>query len=567
MALGDLVVNLRANARQFNRTIGSAGATMSSMASRAASLGKTAAVGVASIGAAAGAAAIGMVKLAGDQESVATAFRTMLGSGEAATHMLKQLNSFAASTPFETDEIYATARSLMSFGTAAGDVQNQLQLVGDVAAGANVPINELAQIFGKAQTKGRVMTEELTQFAERGVPVMQVMADQFGVTTAELLDMASKGKISFSDLEKSMQTMTSEGGIFFQSMQAQSETLNGKWSTLVSNMKMAGAGIGETLMKSFNVKALVDNVNQFAIGFSDTFKQFEPVINQVSMMFSAAWDSMVAVTQTALGGIQSALGLGGISTFQGWVDFIVDSLITIEFAFKNWQDLVKLTWLNALAGLFDFGGAVKHFFVTAIPHYLAYFADNWKSIFTDIFNMGKTVFTNLVKNVGKIFSNLKEIIKGNISVGDLWTPLTTGFVSEVKKMQDVPPRVMGEMEKRIRKDADNLGEQLGAGFAAFQEERMKAIMPAKAEMDKASEEVVLPKAAKKEESRISSDKKQQVRDLSRGSNAAMEVLRNAFQPGMKDKIQEEQLKTQKSIVSELQKLNNQPKDEEVIDFK
>jgi tape measure domain-containing protein len=178
-------------------------------------------------------------QLAIANETTAASFTVMLKSGEAAEKMLADLAAFGAATPFQLPELEQSARTLLSFGVAGDQILPTLKSIGDVAAGTQQPITELAAIFGKARAAGRVMTEDLNQLAERGIPVYDLFAKQFGITTDEVRKFAETGRISFANLEQAFTDVTSEGGLFFNMMEVQSQTTAGA----ISNMKDSAEGL------------------------------------------------------------------------------------------------------------------------------------------------------------------------------------------------------------------------------------------------------------------------------------------------------------------------------------
>lgn len=186
-------------------------------------------------------------QLAIANETTAASFTVMLKSGEAAEKMLADLAAFGAATPFQLPELEQSARTLLSFGVAGDQILPTLKSIGDVAAGTQQPITELAAIFGKARAAGRVMTEDLNQLAERGIPVYDLFAKQFGITTDEVRKFAETGRISFANLEQAFTDVTSEGGLFFNMMKTQSETTAGA----ISNMEDATAGFMREIGRVF----------------------------------------------------------------------------------------------------------------------------------------------------------------------------------------------------------------------------------------------------------------------------------------------------------------------------
>jgi tape measure domain-containing protein len=219
---------------------------------------------------------VGIKKIADlgiEMEQTRVAFSTFLGDAGKANALIGELNEFANVTPFDNAEIIKSSRLLLSAGVGAEDMTKQLKSIGDVAAGANVPITELSAIFAKATNKGKLQAEELNQFAERGIPLLDELAKKFGVSKEEVLDMGSKGKITSQVMNEAFTSMTSEGGIFFDLMKKQSETTGGKISTLVGQLQLIGIQIGEKLLPI--ISRMVDGFMRF-ISFvqanAETFK-------------------------------------------------------------------------------------------------------------------------------------------------------------------------------------------------------------------------------------------------------------------------------------------------------
>ena len=75
--------------------------------------------------------------------------------GEKALDMVKQLTDFTAKTPFQLEDVGAAAKMLLSFGVAGDDLIDRLQVLGDIASGATVPLKDMAAIYGKTLSKGK----------------------------------------------------------------------------------------------------------------------------------------------------------------------------------------------------------------------------------------------------------------------------------------------------------------------------------------------------------------------------------------------------------------------------
>lgn len=179
-------------------------------------------------------------QLGANMEQTRVAFGTLLGSQKEANQLIEQMQQFGAVTPFETTELLNASRMLLSAGIGAKDIQENLRMIGDVASGTSVPIEELAQIFQKATNKGKLQAEELNQMSERGIPIMSELAKMFGRSKEEVYKMAEQGSISSNVMNQAFINMTSQGGIYFDMMNKQSQTTAGRMSTVIDNLKNLG---------------------------------------------------------------------------------------------------------------------------------------------------------------------------------------------------------------------------------------------------------------------------------------------------------------------------------------
>lgn len=193
-------------------------------------------------------------------ETLQTSFESLLGSAEKAKDVVGDLINFTAKTPFQLEGVGKSAKQLLAFGVVQKELLPTLKQLGDIAAGANVPLSDIALIFGKAKSKGKLMTEELLQLSERGIPVIDLLAKRFNVTKNVIFEAASKSQISFGMMEDAFKELTSESGIFFDQMGKQSKTLAGIFSTFRDNVNLALAAVGDTLVETLDIKGLMNTV-------------------------------------------------------------------------------------------------------------------------------------------------------------------------------------------------------------------------------------------------------------------------------------------------------------------
>jgi tape measure domain-containing protein len=411
-------------------------------------------------------------------ETLETAFVSMTGSVEGAKKMMAELTSFAAGTPFEMESIGKAAKVLLAFGTQANDIKPTLKTLGDIAAGTNVPLDEMAQIYGKIQTKGKAMTEEIMQLAERGVPIIDVLAQKFNVTKEEIFKMASDGKISFDVIKSSLEEMTTGSGIFADQMAKQSGTINGLFSTLSDNVKLALAKIGESFIKAFNFKEVIQNVIQSVEQFANWFSNLSDGAQRF-IMVSAAVVASIGPIILIVGKI---IGLGAS---------MAGTLKTINGAFKVLNATMAanpmLIWVAAIGAAIaiivtlwkrceTFRAVVKFVAQSAA----AYFQTAWVNIKMGAEMMWlaiKTYFTAIPKAAAAMWNIVKRAMKGE-NIGDAIKDEFGKIVNGVKdNASEIRAKYAAEFaaikapnykeilaKERAQKVGEEAGEAVAAGF-------------------------------------------------------------------------------------------------------
>jgi len=309
-----------------------------------------------------GAAAL---KAAADQEQLQIAFTTMLGSGEKAQKMLDDLARFSAETPFEMPQVQAAAKQLLAFGVSAEDIEPTLRQLGDVAAGVGAPIGDLAYLFGTASASGRLMTADINQFATRGIPIIDALAQVLGVSTSKIRDMAAEGVITADHMKQAFAVMTADGSKFGGMMAAQSASLLGMWSTLKDNLTITLQQVGTEIIKALDLNTVVagalEKVGELRVKLVE-FIQVNPELTKMGLLFAgiaaAAGPLLVGlgfiVTQvSALGPVIAALtgpmGLVVVGVAALAAAFVTDfggiRTITMQVA-ENFHDLwVAAKWI------------------------------------------------------------------------------------------------------------------------------------------------------------------------------------------------------------------------------
>lgn len=205
----------------------------------------------------------GAIRLAANLEQATIAFTTMLGSGEKAKSFLDDLASFAASTPFEFTGLQQSSRLLLAFGFEAQNILPIMGRVGDAVAalgGGEAEINRVVRALGQIQAKGKVSAEELMQIAELGIPAYEILGQKLNLTQKQLGDIGNAGIDSATAITAILEGL---GERFGGAMAAQSQTLNGLFSTLRDNVTLTLTDLGTRAVEALNLKGVVRGFIEF----------------------------------------------------------------------------------------------------------------------------------------------------------------------------------------------------------------------------------------------------------------------------------------------------------------
>lgn len=156
-----------------------------------------------------------VIKTGSDFETFEITFTSFLGSTKEARNLIEELITFGRKTPFTITGLLESTKQMLSLGFEVEKIIPTLSMLGDVAGGIGVPVQQLVDIFARVKSNSRLMGIELNRFTRAGVPLLQVLAKNLGVLEEDILKLSRTGKIAFADVEDAFKTMTSEGGKFF----------------------------------------------------------------------------------------------------------------------------------------------------------------------------------------------------------------------------------------------------------------------------------------------------------------------------------------------------------------
>lgn len=213
-------------------------------------------------------------------ESQTRSLQTLTGSAEKAGQIIKQLQDLGAVTPFTSTELIDAAKRLQAFGVEASKVVETTKRLADVSGATGAELQGLVTAYGQVQAKGRLQGEELLQFQERGVGLQKELQKMYGLSGEELQKALSKGQISAEAVEVAIIRLTNAGGKYANGAIAQSDTLNGKFSTLIDNVETLAKQTGTVL--SPTIKRMLDQLTGSAQGITTILNNIKIGFDNIS---------------------------------------------------------------------------------------------------------------------------------------------------------------------------------------------------------------------------------------------------------------------------------------------
>lgn len=216
------------------------------------------------------------VRLADNLHRSEIAFGVMLGSGDKARAMLKDLQQFAATTPFEFPELIRAAQKMAAFGIESNKIIPTMRTVGDAVAGlggSSEMFDRIIRAMGQMDAKGKVSAQEMNQFAEAGINAWEAVAKTLGITVAEAMDRAKHGQIDAATALTAIQAdmVTKFGGM----MAEQSKTIQGTIANLKDTIGFIMTDIGQQLIETLQLREVLGSIQSFAQGALTWFRSLD----------------------------------------------------------------------------------------------------------------------------------------------------------------------------------------------------------------------------------------------------------------------------------------------------
>lgn len=269
--VGSFYVQLGLNTKEFRKNLNSSRRDLKNAFGPAAiRASQTLATAMTGLSIAMAGVAAASVKLVADLERQEVALTRIMGSADGAKKRLKELQEFAAVTPYTFTELVEYEKRLRALGFAAEDVHPTLVTLGDAASGLGLDksgVDRLIKAFGDIRAKGYLQTQEIRQLAEAGVAANEILAKKLGVTIPELMKLTENRAIDAATAIGALVEGINErfGGM----MELQSKTLIGMMSTIRDEGENTLRIFGGMITESTNLQSVVRSVRDAARQFRE----------------------------------------------------------------------------------------------------------------------------------------------------------------------------------------------------------------------------------------------------------------------------------------------------------
>lgn len=327
-------------ANSLNRSANTAGSGVSGMASQFAAASAKATVlanMLTSLGTKAVSFAKGFVEMGisynAQIEKYTTGFTNMLGSAQAAQEAMQAIQEDAARTPFDVASLTQANQLLISAGENAAYSRKVINALGDAVSatgGGNAELSRMAANLQQIANVGKAATIDIKQFAYAGINIYQILADYTGKSVQEVQKMT----ISYDLLSQALIAASEEGGRYYNAMDTQSQTMNGRISTLKDNVsQLAGLMTGDL---SSGIGVVIGHLNDMVVAAQEAYKEdgwkglgnaileMDNPISAIIKKFGQLGSAAVSALDKASYYLNKALGKNAYAGYDNYDDYKSD---------------------------------------------------------------------------------------------------------------------------------------------------------------------------------------------------------------------------------------------------
>lgn len=298
----------------------------------------------------------GLYTIGGEFQKQRIALTSILGDSMKAETIFNRIKDLAVVSPFQFKELASYTKQLSAYSIPYEELYDTTKRLADISAGVGVDMGRIILAYGQVRSAAFLREQELRQFTEAGIPLVDELAKRFtkltGVVTSagDVFDKISRKEVSFGMVKDVLWDLTNEGGKFYNMQEALAESLAGKWSNLQDAWDVMMADIAESnsgvlsdslelltdLMKHWEdfAKVIIPIITSFG-----TYKTVALLASSVNLKLIKTFISLTASVRS----LKDAIALLGLVTKANPLGLLLGALSGIIALFYAFREEVKTT--------------------------------------------------------------------------------------------------------------------------------------------------------------------------------------------------------------------------------
>ena len=248
----------------------------------------------------------------GELEYQRVALGHLIQDEEYGAELFERIKAAAIESPFRIKDLVTYTKQLAAYKVEQEELFGTMMRLADVSAGLGVDMNRLILAYGQVRAASVLRGQELRQFTEAGIPLVDMLAEKFTelngrvVKTSEVFELISKRAVPFSMISEIFEDLTEKGGMFYEMQERQAATLTGRWEKLKDAFDIGLQTVGNT--KTFQVynDAVLGALNLVAKNLQLLPKLIEGASAAWILYYAATTRARIATRRAAMAEIEEA---------------------------------------------------------------------------------------------------------------------------------------------------------------------------------------------------------------------------------------------------------------------
>lgn len=298
----------------------------------------------------------GLYTIGGEFQKQRIALTSILGDSMKAETIFNRIKDLAVVSPFQFKELASYTKQLSAYSIPYEELYDTTKRLADISAGVGVDMGRIILAYGQVRSAAFLRGQELRQFTEAGIPLVDELAKRFtkltGVVTSagDVFDKISRKEVSFGIVKDVLWELTDEGGKFYNMQEALAESLAGKWSNLQDawDVMMADIAEGNSGVLSDSLELLTDLMKHWKdfakviipiIASFGTYKTMALLASSVNLKLIKTFISLTASVRS----LKDAIALLGLVTKANPLGLLLGALSGIVALFYAFREEAKTT--------------------------------------------------------------------------------------------------------------------------------------------------------------------------------------------------------------------------------